>query len=79
MKLFDFKYIEDFGHELYFSVLRGKHRSLIQISLSWTDFPSWPYIQVSSGSGRLFSILFWIYKFGFDIDIIAYNWIGKYD
>ena len=79
MKLLDYKYIQDFGHEYYFSILKGKRRSFIQFSVSWNDYASWPYIQVSSGTGRLFSFLFWAYRLGIDIDIIGYNWPLKYD
>ena len=79
MKLLDYKYIQDFGHEYYFSILKGKYRSFIQFSVSWNDYAGWPYIQVSSGTGRLFSLLFWIYRLGVDIDIIGYNWPSKYD
>ena len=79
MKLLDCKYIQDFGHEYYFSILKGKNRSFIQFSVSWNDYAGWPYIQVSSGTGRLFSFLFWTYRLGIDIDIIGYNWPSKYD
>ncbi len=79
MKLFDYKYIQDFGQEYYFSILKGKNRSFIQFSVGWNDYVGWPYLQVSSGCGRLFSLLFWIYRLGIDIDIIGYNWPSKYD
>jgi hypothetical protein len=79
MKLLDYKYLQDFGHEYYFSILKGKHRSFIQFSLGWNDYAGWPYIQVSSGTGRLFSLVFWVYRLGIDIDIIGYNWPSKYD
>jgi len=79
MKLVDFKYIQDFGHEYYVAVLKGKNRSILQMSLNWNDYAGWPYIQVSSGGGRLLSVLFWVYKFGFDFDVAGYNWPSKYD
>ena len=79
MKLLDYKYIQDFGHEYYFCILKGKHRSFIQISINWNDYAGWPYFQVSSGCGRLLSFFCWVYKFGFDFDIIGYNWTSKYD
>jgi hypothetical protein len=35
-------------------------------------------IQIKSGSGTMLSILFWAYKFGFDIDIFARTWNWDY-
>jgi hypothetical protein len=74
MKLINFKYREDFGHEWYVQVFNVKGWSLLQASVSWNDFPGWPYIQIKSGSGSTLSILFWAYKFGFDIGIIERTW-----
>jgi hypothetical protein len=82
MKLIQFKHRYDFGHEVYvqlFSIRPIKSQwSLLQFSLSWNDFPSWPYLQVTSGSNGLLSILFWVYKFGFDIDILSRTWNWDY-
>lgn len=74
MNLINFKYREDFGHDWYVQVLSVKGWSLLQASVSWNDFPGWPYIQIKSGSGSTLSILFWAYKFGFDIGIIERTW-----
>ena len=49
-----------------------------QVSVSWNDEPSWPYIQITSGSGTVLGILFWAYKFGFDIDLISRTWNWDY-
>jgi hypothetical protein len=51
---------------------------LLQVSVSWNDEPSWPYIQITSGSGTVLGILFWAYKFGFDIDLISRTWNWDY-
>jgi hypothetical protein len=45
-----------------------------QASVSWNDFPAWPYIQIKSGNGSVLSILFWAYRFGFDVGIIERTW-----
>ena len=74
MNLINFKHREDFGHEWYVQVLNVKNWSLLQASVSWNDYPGWPYIQVKSGSGSALSILFWAYKFGFDVGIIERTW-----
>jgi hypothetical protein len=74
MKLFKFSHREDFGHEWYVQILHNKRWALFQGSVSWNDYPSWPYIQIKSGTGSLLSIMFWVYRFGFDVGIIEYTW-----
>ena len=78
MTLFQFKHHEDFGHDWYVQVLNVKNWSLLQVSVSWNDYPAWPYIQVKSGSGSTFSLLFWVYKFGLDVDILSRTWRWDY-
>lgn len=82
MKLIQFKHRYDFGHEVYVQILNIRPKkyqwSLLQFSVSWNDFPSSPYIQITSGSNGLFSVLFWAYKFGFDIDILSRTWNWDY-
>ena len=74
MSLIQFKYREDFGHEYYVQILNIRRRSLLQVSVSWNDYLSWPYIQIQSGGGTILSILFWAYKFGFDVDVLSRTW-----
>ena len=78
MSLIKFKYREDFGHEYYVQILNIKRRSLLQVSVSWNDQPSWPYIQITSGSGTALGVLFWGYKFGFDVDFLSRTWNWDY-
>jgi len=86
MKLIEFNHRVDFGHDWYIQILNtGKHSpkfmknySLFQGSVSWNDFPGWPYLQITFGSNGLFGILFWVYKFGLDIDILSRTWNFKY-
>jgi hypothetical protein len=74
MKLFQYRYRYDYGHDWYIQVLRCKNWSFLQASVSWNDFPAWPYIQIKSGCGSTLSILFWAYKFGFDFDVLSRTW-----
>ena len=78
MKLISFKHREDFGHDWYIQVLHTKQWALFQASISWMDYPSWPYLQIKSGSGSALSILFWAYRFGFDIGVIERTWNWDY-
>jgi len=50
---------------------------LFQVSISWNDCPSWPYLQIRSGTGDVLSILFWAHKFGFDFTLISRTWDWK--
>ena len=88
MNLFRIKHREDFGHEYYIQFvsftlnhfpkpLKGDW-TLLQLSVSWNDYPSWPYLQITFGSNGILSILFWIYKFGLDIDILSRTWNWKH-
>jgi len=74
MKLINLKHREDFGHDYNVQILNVKNWSLLQVSVSWNDYPSLPYLQVTSGSNGLLGVLFWAHKFGLDIDILSRTW-----
>jgi hypothetical protein len=82
MKLFHFYKVEDFGTDYSFQFFTVKPKtykwSLLQVSISWNDYPGFPYLQITSGGNGLLSILFWIYKFGMDVDIISRTWDRNY-
>jgi len=85
MDFIRFNHHEDFGHDFYIQILNiGRHvprwmqRSLLQLSISWNDYPSWPYIQFTFGGSGLLGVIFWVYKFGFDFDILSYTWKLNY-
>jgi len=79
-KLFIGAHRYDFGHDWYASIINIRKWSLLQISLSWSEDPSWPYIQVRSGTGDVLSVLFWAHKFGFDFTLISRTWCwDRYD
>ena len=79
MKLFRYTHKYDFGHDWSFQVLNLSDWSLLQVSIGWNDYPGWPYIQIKSGTGSTLSILFWVYKFGLDIDILSRTWKWYYE
>ena len=74
MKLIKFAHEEDFGHEWYVQVLFTKRWALFQGSVSWNDFPSWPYLQMKSGYGSLLSIMCNVYKFGISVGFFDRTW-----
>jgi hypothetical protein len=78
MKIIRFNHRKDFGDDWYVQIFNIKGWSLIQLSISWNEDPSWPYLQIKSGTGSTLSILFWAYKFGFDFDILSRTWKWDY-
>ena len=78
MSLIRYNHRYDFGHDWYIQILDVKDWSLFQFSISWNDYPTWPYIQVKSGYGSTLSFSFWTYKFGIDIDILSRTWRWDY-
>jgi hypothetical protein len=68
MKLIDYAIREDFGKDFYFFFFKTEKYTLIQVSVGWYDYPSWPYCQISFGMGRIFNVFFQVYKFGFDLE-----------
>lgn len=69
---------KDFGREWYVQFLATDVWTFFQASVSWNDYASSPYFHLSMGNGRLLGIIFWTYKFGFDVDIFARNWNTSY-
>jgi hypothetical protein len=76
--LIKYNHREDFGHDWYVQILNIKRWSLLQVSVSWNDYPSWPYLQIKSGTGDVLDFLFWIYKFGIDVTLIGRTWSWDY-
>lgn len=79
MKLFKFEHREDFGHEWYFKFFYTKNWGLLQLSIDWSEYGGLPYIQVTSGMGKLFGILLCMGKFGFCVEVLARSWRLCYD
>jgi hypothetical protein len=78
MRLVSFKHREDYGHEWYVQVLHNKRWALLQASVSWNDYASWPFFQVRMGMGSLLSLMVCVYKLGFDIGICEHTWNFEY-
>lgn len=78
MSIIKFNKREDFGTDWYVQVLNIRKWSLLQVSVSWNDYASLPYLHITFGSNGFFSILSWVYKFGFDVDLISRTWNFDY-
>jgi hypothetical protein len=57
MKLFNYRYNEDYGHEWYFQLLSIRFKfALVNLILQWDEFPSpeiFPLLLISFGSRSL--------------------------
>ena len=78
MKLISFKHRVDYGDEFYVQILHSKYWALLQASVSWNEYASFPFLQVRFGMGSLVNIMFCIYKLGFDIGICEHTWNFEY-
>ena len=77
MNLVKFGVRNDYGAEFYFTLLSTKRYSLLQVAFDYGEYGSWiefPYLQISSGYGKLFSFLFSVGRLGFTFDIAGRNW-----
>ena len=74
MKLIKFNHQEDYGHDWYVQLLLTKRWALFQGSVSWCEYPGWPFLQIQFGMNGLISILFQAYKFGFSIGLFELTW-----
>lgn len=77
MKIFQCGVRNDFGTEWYFTLFTTRRYSFLQFAIDVGELSKWnepPYIQISSGYGKLFSFLFTISKFGICVDLCGRNW-----
>ena len=74
MKFVDYYKREDMGMEHIFTLFKSKRRSFIQLSVDWNDYPSGVYLQISIGNNRLFDILFYCWRFGFNLELFGFTW-----
>ena len=74
MKLFDYRYRDDYGKDYYFFFLKCKKYTVLQMSFNTCEYPGWPHLQITFGSGRLFGVFAYAWKFGFDIDLFSHTW-----
>lgn len=76
MKLFKFKYVEDYGHEYHLTILKLKNWCLFQSCFLIGIYArSFPYLNITMGQGRFFGITFQIWRFGVTIDFLSRSWL----
>ncbi len=74
MKIFTFEKRTDFGTDLHFSFLKTSKYTALQVSVSYDDYASWPYLQIMMGQNSLLGIFFYFWKLGFDCAILGRTW-----
>ena len=86
MNLINFNCRKDFGTEYYLQLIQfGRHfphplkdKSVFQIAVSFDDYASWPYIQLTAGSNGLLGMLLAVHRFSLSFDLIAHTWNYNY-
>ena len=78
MKLIKFSKRIDWGTDYYLQVLFTKRWALFQGCVSWCEYPGWPYLQLTSGMGKLISVMFQVYKFGLCLSFLERTWNFDY-
>ena len=73
-KLYDFEKRDDYGTDLYFSFLKTQSYTLLQLSVSYCEFASWPYLQITMGQNSLFGTFCYFWRLGFDFTILGRTW-----
>lgn len=73
-KAIELYHIVDLGHEYIFKLLILGDWSVLQASLSWSDYSCGPFLQVKTGGGTLLSVVVFAGKLGLDIDLFGRLW-----
>jgi len=76
-KIVEFKKRNDWGEDYYFSFLKGKRFTVIQVSFNVCGTKGYPYIQVQMGMGKLFGLLAYAWRLGLDFDICGRTWFWR--
>ena len=73
-KVVEFKTRDDWGKDYYFSFLKGKRYTALQVSFSVGETFGYPHIQVQMGMGKLFGLFAYAWRLGVDFDICGRTW-----
>jgi hypothetical protein len=75
LKIFDFKVREDYGRDIYLTLLQLNRWCLVQSCFSYMMYPAnFPYLSIIFGSGRLLGINFQWLHFGFTVELFSRSW-----
>jgi hypothetical protein len=75
MKLFEFKHQEDYGHDVYITLLKVRRWCLIQTCFSTMEYGrAWPYLNITLGYGRMFGFTFEVLSVGISFEVLSRSW-----
>lgn len=72
MKLFDYYYCYDYGHEWYLNIFCTRLFNLFQFNMDWNHWGSRPRLFINVFGESLFGFSLTLYKFTFSFDFLAY-------
>jgi hypothetical protein len=76
MKLFDYYYDYDFGHDLYLTIGQFENFNILDAEIHTSEYWTWePNIRLTLSvfDGTLFAIRFSAWSVSFDLDFISYR------
>lgn len=73
MKLFDYHYVYDFGHEWYLNICCTNLFNLLQFNMDWSLWAGRPILLINFFGESLFGFSLSLYKFSFSFDFLAYR------
>lgn len=73
MKLYDYHYHYDYGHEWYLNLLCTNVFNGFQFNLNWQYYPGRPIILVNILGESLFGFSISVYKLDVSFDFLAYR------
>ncbi len=73
MKLLDYYYEYDYGHEWYLNVLTSRRLNLLQFSAGFQDYPGRAILLISFGGESLFGFSIHFWRFDFDFGFFVYR------
>lgn len=75
MKIFNIKRTYDYGHNIYFDILKINEWVLFQLCFTFNDYGrSFPYLNITFGNGRFLSFIFEVHRIGICFDLISRYW-----
>jgi hypothetical protein len=74
MKLFDYLYQYDYGHEAYLNVFASKRFSLLEVNFRLDEVGSSPLaLSFQMGMQSVVKVYFQLWKIHFEVSVFVYN------
>jgi hypothetical protein len=73
MKLFDYFYCYDYGHEWYLNIFCTRLFNLFQFNMDWSEWWGRPMLLINVFGSSLFGFTLSVYKLTLSVDFLAYH------